>query len=383
MKSAKWVVLLTVCALCGARGTAAQSAARTVLSKPDASFPEPFSSVIGLRELPDGRVVITDRLEQTVSILTLTDGDVTPVGRQGHGPGEYGMAGPLYPFPGDSTLMVDFGALRAVLIAGDHLGRTIPLTSGDGLPMIPRAADARGRLYGSLPAISRGATADSAPITRLDPATGSVDTAGWVRSASGGAVSAMRSSGGAQMRFGGMRPYAAEDGWTVAPDGRVALVHAADYHVEWIAPDGRRVAGPPLAFTPVKIGKAEKEEWADRISGGTAVMIMRGGSGGSGGSPPPAMRPPRPNIDEQDWPETKPPFVSNGLRVSPEGNLWIQVSQPAAAKAELWDVVDARGQRIRQVVLPESRRLVGLGNGTLYTVRRDADDLEWLERYRR
>jgi hypothetical protein len=47
----------------------------------------------------------------------------------------------------------------------------------------------------------------------------------------------------------------------------------------------------------------------------------------------------------------------------------------------LWDIVDARGQRIRQIVLPEGRRLVGLGNGTVYTVRRDADDLEWLERY--
>ena len=379
--------LLTVCALCGAGGVAAQSASRTVLSKPDASFPEPFSSVIGLRELPDGRVVLSDRLEQTVAILDLAGGDVTPVGRQGQGPGEYGMPGPLFPFPGDSTLMVDFGALRAVLIAGDRLGRTIPLSSGDGLPMIPRGADARGRMYGSLPAIARASggvgTADSAPITRLDPATGTLDTAGWVRSGSGGAVAAMRSSGGGQVRVSGMRPYAAEDGWTVAPDGRIALVHADDYHVEWIATDGRRVSGPSLPYTPVKIGKAEKEEWADRMTGGTAVMIMRGGSGNASAPPPSAMRPPRPNIDEQDWPEVKPPFVANGLRVSPDGELWIQVSQPAVAKGDLWDVVDARGQRIRQVVLPEGRRLVGLGKGTLYTVRRDADDLEWLERYRR
>lgn len=369
-------------------GAAAQKAPRTVLSKPDASFPEPFSSVIGLRELADGRVVIADRLEQTVSILTLADGDLTPVGRQGQGPGEYAMPGPLFPFPGDSTLMVDFGAMRAVLIAGERLGRTIPLASGDGLPLIPRAADARGRLYGSLPTIARDGSAgaaDSAPVTRLDPATGAMDTAAWVKSGSGGAVAAMRrsGSGGGQMRFSGMRPYAADDGWTVAPDGRVALVHASDYHVDWITPDGKRTSGPPLAFTPVKIGKAEKEEWADRMSGGTAVMVMRTGGGNATSGAPPAFRPPRPNIDEQDWPETKPPFVAGSQRTSPEGELWIQVSQPASAKGELWDVIDARGQRARQVALPEGRRLVALGKGTLYTVRRDADDLEWLERYRR
>jgi len=370
-----------------AAAASAQTVPTTVLSKPDATFPEPFSSVSGLRELPDGRVLLSDRLEQTVAILDLASGDVTPVGRQGQGPGEYGMPGPLYPFPGDSTLMVDFGALRAVLLAGDRLGRTIPLTSGDGLPLIPRAADGRGRLYGTLPTIARAggpaAAADSSPITRLDPATGTVDTAAWIRTGSGGAVASMRAAGGAQMRLGGMRPYAAEDGWAVAPDGRIAIVHAGDYHVEWVGADGRRTAGPPLPFTPVRIGKAEKEEWADRMAGGTAVMVMRGGPGGSSGSPPPAMRPPRPNIDELEWPETKPPFVASGLRVSPDGDLWIPVSQAAAAKGERWDIVDARGRRVRQVTLPEGRRLVGLGKATLYTVRRDADDLEWLERFAR
>jgi len=379
MKNDRWLPLAIVCVVCGTGDAAGQAVPRTVLAKPDASFPEAFSNVAGLRELADGRVLLSDRLEQTVSLLTLASGDIAQVGRQGQGPGEYAMPGPLFPFAGDSTLMVDFGAMRALLIAGDQVGRTIPLSTGDGLPLILRGVDGRGRLYGSMPTISRGAapdaSSDSTPISRIDPTTGTVDTAAWLTRGTGGTAVAMRASGGAQIRLGRLQPYAGDDGWAVAPDGRIALVRAADYHVEWISPDGRRVAGPPLAFTPVKIGKAEKEEWADQMGG--AVMIMRTNQGSR------TMRPPRPNIDEQDWPETKPPFVGNGLRVSPEGNLWIQVSQPAAAKTERWDVVDARGQRIRQVVLPEGRRLVGLGNGTLYTVRRDTDDLEWLERYRR
>jgi hypothetical protein len=35
-----------------------------------------------------------------------------------------------------------------------------------------------------------------------------------------------------------------------------------------------------------------------------------------------------------------------------------------------------------RVALPPKTRLVGFGNGTLYLVRRDDDDLEYLQRYR-
>ncbi|MDH5196234.1 MAG: hypothetical protein OEY20_03150 [Gemmatimonadota bacterium] len=69
--------------------------------------------------------------------------------------------------------------------------------------------------------------------------------------------------------------------------------------------------------------------------------------------------------------------------MTPEGELWIRVSQQAGAKRQRYDVVDGRGQLVRHVELADDQRLVGFGKGTLYTVRRDADDLQWLERYRR
>jgi hypothetical protein len=244
---------------------------------------------------------------------------------------------------------------------------------------MPQGVDERGRIYARPPVMVRGSGGqrpDSAAIVRFSSSSTPADTIAWIPTVgTAGGVVAIRSGGGGGPPPLRMTPYAAEDGWAVAPDGRVALVRAGEYRVEWIQPDGRRITGPHLAYTPVRIGKAEKEEWADQMGG--AVMMMRTPQGSQ------TMRPPRPNIDDQTWPETKPPFVTNGIRVSPEGELWIQVSQPAGAKAPLYDVVDAHGRRIRQVLLPEGRRLVGLGKGTLYAVRRDADDLEWLERYRR
>ena len=68
-----------------------QSFHTEALSDADASFPEPFSSITGLRELSDGRVVIADRLEVAVAIIDFDSGDLISVGRQGQGPGEYGI----------------------------------------------------------------------------------------------------------------------------------------------------------------------------------------------------------------------------------------------------------------------------------------------------
>ena len=374
--------------LCACAATAvAQTVPITTLAKPDATFAEPFSGVAGLRELRNGHVVVSDRLERTVTLVDFATGDMTAIGREGQGPGEYGMPGVLFPLGGDSTLMLDIAAMRGLVLVGDRVGPTIPLTTGLGLPLIPRAVDARGRLYGSTSVVMRGPgggdapSGDSVPIPRLDPATGTVDTAAWVRTGGGGPGGiTVRGGGGTGFRVGaGLKPYAPQDGWAVAPDGRIAVVRADTYRVEWIA-DGRRTAGPAIPYTPVKIGSAEKEEWADGMAGGSMTIRTMGGPGGSGVR---TMRPQRPNVDELEWPAQKPPFDAQGVFVTPEGELWIRLSQPAGAKRQRYDVVDGQGRLVRRVELADGCRLVGFGTGTLYTVRRDADDLEWLERFGR
>jgi hypothetical protein len=378
--------LLTALLLAAASTALAQSVPTITLSKSDARFAEPFSSLAGMRELADGRLVVSDRLEQSVSVIDFRSGTVTPIGHQGQGPGEYTMPGPLFAFPGDSTMLLDLGNMRGIIVTADgRLGGTVDLQTPEGLPIIPRGVDGQGRLYAQPPLMLRGnatATAsDSTPLLRLTPATKMIDTVAWLATtgiASGGAVGFRAAGSGGAPRALALRarPYAPEDGWAVAADGRIALARATGYHVEWLAPSGRRTAGPALPYEPVRIGKAEKEQWAEQRAKGS-VMIMRTPQGSQ------TMRAPKPNVDEQDWPDTKPPFESQGVLATPEGDLWIRVSQPASARAAVFDVVDAAGRLVRRVKLPDGRRLVGFGKGTLYAVQTDADDLEWLERYRR
>ena len=48
----------------------------------------------------------------------------------------------------------------------------------------------------------------------------------------------------------------------------------------------------------------------------------------------------------------------------------------------MYDVFGPAATIIARVALPPKTRLIGFGNGTVYLVRRDADDLEYLQRYR-
>ncbi len=93
---------------------------------------------------------------------------------------------------------------------------------------------------------------------------------------------------------------------------------------------------------------------------------------------------PEPDLDEVDFPEHKPPFPASGVQTTPEGKVWVLRHQRARDETRpLYDVFDGSGQLIRRVQLPEGRRLVGFGDGVLYAVATDEDDLQWLERYER
>jgi len=353
---------------------------RITLSTPNAAFVEPFSSVAGLRELRDGRLIVADRIEQRVVLVDIAGATQTDLGRRGEGPGEYEMPGALFALPDDSTLMMDMLNRRFTLIQPDGKlsTATIPLRHPDGFPIFPRGIDRHGRIYFDLagmmmPGLEETATSGIAPLLRWDPGSGAVDTLGTVNF-----PPMPGSTGPGEMRIsiGGGTPYAGRDEWAVTPDGRVGIARYAPYRLEWVSAGGAPVAGPVVPYKPVPVTKDEKDSWADAMtSRGLMVEVENGRRR--------VRRPPRPDIDRQTWPKEMPPFLSGGARATPEGELWIERAQPAKEPRRTYDVFDASGRLSRQVVLPDDRRLIGFGNGVLYAVRVDQDDLEWLERYSR
>jgi hypothetical protein len=171
--------------------------------------------------------------------------------------------------------------------------------------------------------------------------------------------------------------------WSVAPDGRVAIVSPEPYRVDWFATTGTRSAGPVLRYDRLKLTEADK---APVQSPNCGYSINRG-SGGGGAiqtqtraavSGALNSAPPR-----TDYPEYKPPFLGRygAPIVAPNGELWVGRSR-GPNDPPIYDVFDARGQLTARVQLPNGTRISAFGNGTIYLYRMDEDDLVYLQRYR-
>lgn len=109
-------------------------------------------------------------------------------------------------------------------------------------------------------------------------------------------------------------------------------------------------------------------------------IVMAFGGGGRRAAPPP----PRPNSEEPEWPETLPAFSGrDAVLLTPEGEVWVERLHRANDPTPRYEVFDAAGRLIGQVTLRPGSRVVGFGKGTVYVVRMDEDDLQYLERFRR
>jgi hypothetical protein len=397
-RSRLWMVLAVLFAAgaCGGAGegsgTTGDAAASVELSEPDAAFPEAFSSIVGLRELSDGRLFVSDRLGQALMIVDLAASTADTIGRTGGGPGEYASPGDLFPWRGDSTLLVDMGNTRFTPVGPDGgFGISTPLMSQDGESMrlvIPEGTDRHGSVYFQARNFSMGAGApggspDSALVVRWNLESDRTDT-----------VAALKQPERKIERGGGNVmmmeiPFSPSDAWSVSWDGTVGVARGVGFRIEWTdVADAARV-GEEIEYQPLGISQADKDAWLEaraNPTGGGMFITMSAGSGGGGNvsaAPPPrGARMAGLQVADEDWPEVKPPFPPSAVSATPEGQLWVQRHVALDAPPE-YDVFDENGDRVRTVFLATNSRVIGFGSGVVYVARTDEDDLQWLERYGR
>jgi hypothetical protein len=367
----------------------AQSTPTRTFTKPVAEFEEPFTSVGSVRELSNGRVIVSDSRDRVVQLLDFGSGEAVQVGREGQGPGEYSFPGGVYAAPGDTTLLYDPLSQRLLLIApngkpaGQHSLRREGSGPGPSLLGQLRGTDSRGRLYSQASGIRVGAggppeSSDSVPIVRYDRGSQKADTVTFIMQAKS---NTQVSGGQGNMRVvvGAANPLAPRDEWAVAPDGRVAVVTPEPYRVRWIAPNGAKTTGPVINVPKVKVSDADKAAIEkQRASGGAVMMTRSEGPGGASAQARTLAASALPPLT--DWPEHKPPFVGGAATVAPNGELWVRRTL-AGDPQQMYDVFDAKGQRVAQVQLPKGTRLAGFGKGSAYLIRLDADDLQYIQKY--
>jgi hypothetical protein len=242
----------------------------------------------------------------------------------------------------------------------------------------PRFADRSGRLYyEATPSMGRSADGSfiapiDAWVLRWDPRTNAIDT-----------MATLMRRDPKQPLVRPWRPFPATDASAALPDGRVVVVRAQEYRVE-IWKDGKlEVRGPVLTVPRIPVTDAERNAFRDeraRRPAGSGRATTPGG--------PPAREADRDaarrtvGVPDEAFPPALPPIVEhNATRVDPSGLVWVARSFRANDAHRTYDVFNDRAMLVKRVTIPGRSRVVGFGRNTVYVAARDADDLEWIERY--
>lgn len=336
------------------------------LGAPAARLEEPFSEILALRELRDGRVIVLDGKEQRIVVADLTNGRVTPIGAKGRGPGEFLRVLRFVSLPGDTTWAID-GQGGRVLVIGPNATPTGVVTqfpspaSDSGLNINTiRVADARGALYfvrtRTQPNPDTFTPPDSTRILQFDRARGAFAAFGVVALQSS-RVTVHRSGQQITAVEVTRTPYSIGDEWDIGPGGHIAIARREPYRVEILTPGKPVVRGPVIPATTRKINDADKAEYIAGLPNASTVKK-----------------------EALPWPEDMPVFLNRAVTVT-DREVWVRRTGAAGAEVAQHDVFDFQGRRIANMPLPSSVRVLLVTARGVYVSRADEDGLQYVERY--
>lgn len=340
-------------------------------------FGEPFSAMNGLIELTDGRLLVADRKEQAVRVVDLAKARQQDAARTGQGPLEYNSPGGFYRMRNGEIRMID-QTLRRYLVFS---------AQGRPLRTEPFAEVSSGVRMSNAGGDPHELDETGAEVVRptMNMGRDAARDSGWVIRRRGSGVDSLmklrlpesvtNSAGGA--RVTAIKRFAPADGMATAADGRIAVVRAEPYRVEWWRAAQRLVQGPVIPFDVLKVtdaDRAEAEKARAKVSMPGGVRVMQ--SDGNGGQKPLDVSSLVPPMQMAD---TKPAFDPMQLRVDPQGRVWVR-RYTAPGADHVYDIFDGEGRRVDRVQLPQDSALAGFGKGAVYVVRSDADELLYLGR---
>jgi hypothetical protein len=344
---------------------------------PTATLSEEFSDIRGVRELRDGRILVSDYIDQRVVLVDLRTGSVSDCLTEGIGPQDVRLAGRLIPMPGDSTLLVDIGNGRLMVL--DPTGTPRRVISGERPGVMgTRGVTADGSFYFSIPGWAEQENAlpnDSVRIVRWNPRSNTTQLVAVVQG------DRMRSD----QRTPALTPripivgYASYDGWTVADDGALRIVRGGNYVVESRGGTGAAVVGPSHVYTTRAVTAADRTAFV-RDFNRSSPTSGRGTGGSMGFSPAMSDAEVAAMVRGTEYAERHPMFRPGSIVTAPGGRLWVG-RPPEASRPVLYDVFDAAGRRVQQVEFPAGRRVLSIGRGGIYVATEDADGVQKVERY--
>ena len=371
-----------------------------------------------VRPLSNGAVIVNDLTRRQLVLLDANLSKQKLIADTSMATGKsYGSAlAGLIAFSGDSSLFVDPSSLSMLVIDGKGdvarvmaAPRPKDVNSMVGGPFGTPALDPRGRVVcrnlvppkalvmnyaARARSVLKQQTEDSALIYRIDLARRALDTVAWVKVPVASGSMTERPNGGLRV-VERTNPLPVVDDWALMPDGRIAVVRGADFHIDWIDMDGRLSSSPKIAHPWERLTDDGKEQLLDSLNadrerrreelkkaglnkggssptsvGGTPnsapFLIVRGYLVGDVGrqSPPPTEIVSE-FVPAKDLPDYRPAFSIGATRADLAGNLWVRTTTPSDA-GPIYDVINDKGQLVDRVKLPFGRVISGFGPGVVY-----------------
>jgi streptogramin lyase len=358
-------------ALCVVVGWQVESSPRR-LAPVALEIANPFVHVSGIGELPDGRLIVTDATSPAIHLLDPKTGAAESVGTPGAGQGQYVQPGGVYSGPEGTLLILDRGLKRVLIVSpagvvsGSYSIAIKGVTSASDADVdFERLDGSRLSYFAEQPDLSLigggGSAAQTVDLVRFNAATQTRTTVTALR-----IPQTQTMPGGDNVILSRQVIGSPADGFGVAPDGRVAVVRAQPYRVEWHTPSGLVTEGPVIDYQPVPMAEADKEAFREQAGSASVGMVGREQvSGGFG------LR----------FADVKPAFAPNDIAVSPAGRVWVMRSKPFDAATVVYDVFDERGRRVDRVALPAGSRVVGFGRQSVFVRESRGDSRPALRKY--
>lgn len=360
--------ILRALACCSALLLGHQEIPERPLAARSGSLSQDFASITSVRELGDGRVLISDARAGQLFVGDFRRDRVEVLGRRGRGPGEYEIPATLVPLSGDSTLMIHGPTRRALLLVGASIVSTLPnaapeLQAGTvlgadryGLVLVERHPPRRRD-----PVVLQG-VADSVYLVLVSRLTGHGDTIGRARMAET-RTERLESNGRVAVRSRPGSPLAVGEPAALSLDSWLVVVRRDPYRVEWRRPDGVWISGPMLPFRPTPVDRRERAATVKYYAEDTGAKEQQ------------------PEL-YTEWPDLYPPIANvRNLLLTASGRVVIRRSRTAGAPQSRYDVVDRRGQLVTRIVLPAGHTFAGFGKTSAYVSFVDPDGVHWLSKH--
>lgn len=302
MTNRKTLILLALPVWVGTAAGAQQRPPVRQIGAVSAKSSESYPTVVGVRALPDGRVLVNDvgarrvlLYDASLSTFTIVADSTSDTGNA-YG----GRVGNLIAYRGDSSVFIDPSSVSMLVIDGSgKVARVMAIPRAEdagaiGSPTGNATIDRNGRLiYRAQPGFSFGGGGrmqiqgtpgaartgpppmpdipDSAFIVSVNLATRKLDTLGYIRTPKVKMEVKQLEGGGFNMQSM-LNPLPVVDDWAVLNDGTIALVRGRDYHVEYVTPDGASRSAAKIPFDWQRMTEEDKVAFIDSVKAARARL---------------------------------------------------------------------------------------------------------------